>query len=109
MNLKKTLYTSFLMITFFAMSAFAAENHLSEAIKHTEMAVKSSEGKSIAQHAQEAKTHSEAAKSDKTGGPHLDEGIKKLDEAIKEGKLGASDLAKKAAEEALIHLKQATN
>lgn len=91
---------------FFCTVIFAAESHLNEAIKHTEMALQSTEVKSIAQHMEEAKTHSEAAQSEQTADSHLNEGIKKLDEAVKESQLGAAELAKKAAQEALTHLKQ---
>ncbi|MBP6058929.1 MAG: hypothetical protein KA524_11065 [Nitrosomonas sp.] len=112
MNMKTiTLYTSFLMVLFFSVHTFAAGNHLTEAIQHAEAAVKSAEGKSIAQHAEEAKTHANAAKNEKTqattSGSHLDAGIRSLDEAIKEGNLGAIDSARKAAEQAITHLKQA--
>lgn len=105
-----TLYTSFLIIFFFSLSAFAAGNHLNEAIQHAEVAAKATEGKTISQHAEEAKTHANAAKAEKTQAatnPHLDAGIRSLDEAIKEGNLGAADSARKAAEQAVAHLKQA--
>lgn len=106
-----TLYTSFLIIFFFSLSAFAAGNHLNEAIQHAEVAAKATEGKAISQHAKEAKTHANAAKADKiqatATNPHLDAGIRSLDEAIKEGNLGAADSARKAAEQAVAHLKQA--
>ncbi len=102
-----TLYTSILIIALCSFSAFAAESHLDQAIKHAEVAAKSGEGKSIAQHADEAKTHAEAAKTEKIDESHLNAGIKSLDEAIKNGGLGATELAKKSAEEAVTHLKQA--
>lgn len=106
-----TFYMSILIIALFSFGAFAAENHLSEAIQHAEAAVQAPDGRTIAQHAEEAKTHANAAKAEKTqaptGGSHLDAGIRSLDEAIKEGNLGAADLARKAAEQAVAHLKQA--
>ncbi|WP_297324356.1 small metal-binding protein SmbP [Nitrosomonas sp.] len=112
MNIKTiTLYTSVLIMVLCSFSAFAAESHLNQAIQHAEAAVKSADGKTIAEHAEEAKTHAKSAQTEKTlaktAGSHLDAGIKSLDEAIKQGKLGAADLAKKAAEEAVTHLKQA--
>lgn len=113
MNIKTiTFYTSILIIMIlFSFSAFAAETHLNEAIQHAEAAVQAPDGKTIAQHAMEAKTHADAAKTERsqaaTGDSHLDAGIRSLDEAIKEGNLGAADLARKAAEQALAHLKQA--
>ncbi|WP_103967732.1 small metal-binding protein SmbP [Nitrosomonas ureae] len=100
-----------LIISLCSFSAIAEESHLDQAIKHAEAAVSAADGKAIAKHAGEAKTHANASKSEKTSvknvGSHLDAGIKSLDEAIKQGNLGATDLAKKAAEQAVTHLKQA--
>ena len=66
----------------------------------------------IAEHAEMAKTHANAAKNEKnltaTGGTHLDAGIRSLDQAIENGKLGAADSARKAAEDAVTHLKEAS-
>ena len=112
MNMKTiTLYTSILIMALCSFSAFAAESRLDQAIKHAETAVKAADGKTVAEHAEMAKTHAKAAKTEKTlaktADSHLDAGIKSLDEAIKQGKLGAADLAKKAAEEAVTHLKEA--
>lgn len=112
MNMKAiTLYTSILVMILCSFSAFAAESRLDQAIKHAEAAVEAVDGKTVAGHAEKAKSHAVAAKTEKTitktAGSHVDEGIKNLDEAIKEGNLGAADLAKKAAKEAVTHLKQA--
>ncbi len=110
----KTLTVSigFLIILFISVNSFATGNHLTEAIQHAEAAAKSADGKTIAQHAEQAKTHANAAKKEKTpattSNSHLDAGISNLDEAIKEGNLGAADSAKKAAGQAVIHLKQAS-
>lgn len=79
----------------------AAESHMEQALKHAEAAAKSSDGKAIAEHAESAKKHA------KTADEHLDAGIESLDGAIDHGKQGHDDLAKKAAEEAVTHLKAA--
>lgn len=107
-----TLYTtSILIMTLFSLSALAAENHLNQAIQHADTAVRAPDGKTIAEHAEMAKTHANAAKTeenrDTTGSTHLDAGIRSLDQAIEKGNLGAADSARKAAEDALAHLKQA--
>lgn len=112
MNIKtNVLYIIILIMSLCSFSALAAENHLDEAIQHAEAAIKATDGKTIAKHAEEAKNHANASKAEKTSAKnaasHLDAGIKSLDEAIKQGKSGATDLAKKAAEEAVTHLKQA--
>ena len=102
MNIKTiNLYASILIMTLCSVSTFAAESHTEQAIKHAEAAAKSADGKTIAEHAEIARTHAQTADT------HLDAGSKNLDEAIKQGKLGATDLAKKAAEEAVTHLKKA--
>lgn len=109
MNIKHSIFiTAGITLIFFGNISIAADTHLTEAIKHTELALQSTEVKSIAQHMEEAKTHSEAAQSEQAVDSHLNEGIKKLDEAVKESQLGAAELAKKAAQEALAHLKQAS-
>ncbi len=102
MNIKTiNLYVSILIVTLYSVSAFAAESHTAQAIEHAVTATKSADGKTIAEHAEIARTHAQTANT------HLGAGIKNLDEAIKQGKLGATDLAKKAAEEAVAHLKKA--
>jgi hypothetical protein len=74
---------------------------LAQAIKHAEAATKAQGGKAIAEHAETAKTQA------KTADEHLDAAIKSLDDSIAQGKLRNDDLAKKAAEEAITHLKAA--
>ena len=56
MNIKTiNLYASILIMTFCSVSAFAAENHTEQAIKHAEAAAKSADGTTIAEHAETAK------------------------------------------------------
>jgi hypothetical protein len=90
-----------LMITTSASGIFAADSHLNEAITHAEAASKGSDGKAVAEHAEAAQQHAKIADE------HLDAGLKSLEGAIEHGKLGHSDKAKKAAEEAVTHLKAA--
>lgn len=89
------------VLTFASLGAYAAESHMAEALKHTEAAAQAGDGKTIAEHADIAKSHAKASDE------HLDAGITSLDAAIEHGKLGHSDVAKKAAEEAVTHLKAA--
>jgi len=90
-----------IVLTLASYYAYAAEGHMVEALTHAEAAAKADDAKTIAEHAETAKTHA------KTADEHLDAGIKSLDGAVKHGKLGHADLAKKAAEEAVTHLKAA--
>ncbi len=83
------------------LSAYSAESHIAEAIKHAEAASKAADGKAVAEHAETAKTHA------KTADEHLDAGIKSLETAIEQDKAGKTDEAKKAAGEAVTHLKAA--
>lgn len=99
-NMKFTGLWAGIILTFCSFGV-AAESHMAQALKHAEAAAKSSEGKAIAEHAEQAKTHA------KTADEHLDAGITSLDGAIDHGKQGHTDLAKKAAEEAVTHLKAA--
>lgn len=100
-DMKYTGLLAAIMLTFASFNVFAEESHMAKMLEHTQAAVEATDGKAIAEHAEVAKTHAVAADE------HLDAGIKNLDEAIKHGKLGHTDLAKKAAEEALTHLKAA--
>lgn len=90
-----------IVLTLASFGVYAEESHMTEALKHTKAAVKANDGKSIAEHAATAKTHT------KTTVEHLNAAITNLDSAIEHGNAGHDDLAKKAAEEALTHLKAA--
>lgn len=102
------LYAGILIMSFLSFSGIAGQNHLDQAIKHSEAAVTSVDGKTLAKHAQEAQIHAKAAKNDTTDSKYLDEGIKILDDAVKEGNEGNIDAAKKAATDAVKRFKQAT-
>lgn len=91
-----------IVLTLASFGAYAAEeSHIAEALKHTKTAIQASDGKGVAEHAEVAKTHAKASVE------HLNAAITNLDGAIEHGKAGHDDLAKKAAEEALTHLKAA--
>lgn len=90
-----------IILTLCSLGAYAAEEHVEEALKHAKAAAKADDAKEIVQHAQQAKSHA------KTADEHLDAGITSLDNAITHGNQGHADLAKKAAEEAVTHLKAA--
>ena len=82
-------------------------SYLSQAITHTEVAIKQGKaGKAdgVATHAQEALTHATAADKEKST-VHTQAAMKSLQEAVDHGKMGHADIATKAAETALGHLK----
>ncbi len=100
-NMKLTALSAGIILTFASFGAYAGESHMAEALKHAEAAVKADNGKTIVEHAEAAKTHA------KTADEHLDAGITSLNDAIDHGKMKHADSAKKAAEEAVTHLKAA--
>ncbi|MGJ0430494.1 small metal-binding protein SmbP [Methylobacter sp.] len=101
MNMKLTTLLAGAILCLGSLGVYAAENHIKEALKHAEAAAKASDAKTAAQHAEQSKTHA------KTADEHLDAGIKSLESVIEHGKMGHDDMAKKAAEEAVTHLKAA--
>lgn len=100
-NINLTGLWAGIVLSICSVGAYAEESHMTQALEHAEAAVNASDGKAIAEHAEVAKTHAKVADE------HLDAGITSLEGAIKHGKMGHSDLAKKAAEEAVTHLKAA--
>jgi len=79
--------------------AFALDNQLAEALQHAEAAAKAADVKEI-------ETHAEAGKKNiNTLNQHLKNALDCLNSAIEHSKHGHVDLAKKAAEEAVVHLK----
>lgn len=83
------------------LAAVGAESHMAEALKHAEAAAGAGDAKAIAEHAGAATSHAKIADE------HLDAGLKSLESASEHGKMGHADLAKKAADEAVAHLKAA--
>jgi O-acetylhomoserine/O-acetylserine sulfhydrylase-like pyridoxal-dependent enzyme len=100
-NTKLAAFLAGIILTFATFGVYAAESHMSEALKHAQAAVKADDGKGIAKHADAAKAHAQTASE------HLSAGITSLNDAIDHGKLDHTDLAKKSAEEAVTHLKAA--
>ena len=90
-----------IVLTLCSFGTYAAESHLAQALKHAEAATKAADGKAVAEHAETAKSHAVIAIE------HLNAAIKSLDDAIDHGKQGHTELAKKAAEEGVTHLKAA--
>jgi len=88
-------------LTMACFGAYAAESHMAQALKHAEAGAKAADAKAITEHAETAKSHVTIAEE------HLKAGATSLDSAIEHGKQGHADLAKKAAEEAVTHLKAA--
>lgn len=88
-------------LTLACFGAFAAESHMAQALTHAEAGAKATDAKAITEHAETAKSHVTIAEE------HLKASAKSLDSAIEHGKQGHADLAKKAAEEAVTHLKAA--
>lgn len=89
------------VLTLASVGAYAGESHMTEALKHAEAAAKAADVKAIAEHAEAAMTHAKAANE------HLDAGITSLNDAIDHSTMQHAGLAKKAAEEAVTHLKAA--
>jgi hypothetical protein len=101
-NMKLIALSAGIILTIASYGAYAAgESHIAEALKHAEAAASAADGKTIAEHAEAAKTHA------KTADEHLDASIKSLNDAIDHGKMKHPEPAKKAAEEAVTHLKAA--
>ncbi len=101
-NMKLTGLWAGIILTLTSFGAYAAEeSHVAQAIQHTQTAIQAPDGKAVAEHAEVAKTHAKASVE------HLNAAITNLDGAIEHGKAVHDDLAKKAAEEALAHLKAA--
>ncbi|EIC28524.1 MULTISPECIES: small metal-binding protein SmbP [Methylomicrobium] len=98
MTIKMINMLSGIMLGLGAVTVYAEENHLQQAVEHTMMAAKQTDGKAIAQHAQEALTHAVTADQ------HLDAGIKSLQEAVNQGNQNNGSAAQKAAQEASQHL-----
>jgi hypothetical protein len=101
MNAKLTGTLAGIALAFGSLCASAEESHMAAALTHAEAAAKAADAKGVAEHAGVAKTH--AAVADE----HVDAGLKSLNSAIEHGNMGHADLAKKAAEEAVTHLKAA--
>ena len=100
-NMKLSGLLAGTVLTVASFGAYAGESHMTEALKHAEAAAKADDSKSIVEHAEAATTHA------KTADEHLDAGITSLYDAIDHGKMKHADSAKKAAEEAVTHLKAA--
>lgn len=101
--------TVVLTSSLYVVSAFAAEDHKAEALKHVEAAVesgKSGNASGVAEHSGAAKPHVDAANQEKPS-THFGEANKSLDSAIEHGKMGHADIAGKAAGDAATHLKMA--
>jgi Small metal-binding protein len=86
----------------------AAEDHIAEAITHTNQAIdhgKMGHADVLTTHAEAALGHAQAGEKAKAN-PHTEEAIKHLKQAIDEGKKGHADAATTHAEAALTHLEQ---
>ncbi len=91
-----------------ALSAFAASQHVAEAIKHARVAVAQGQQNypdELVKHAEEALDHADMAKKE-TSSPHLGEGIAQLREAMTEAEEGYLDEAVGAVEEAIRHFSE---
>lgn len=86
-----------------------ADQRLTEAVKHTQMAISRGEAgdsMGVVNHAEAALAQAQASEKT-TDNPHTKQGIEHLNMAIDEGKKNHADAAAKHAEEALAHLKEA--
>jgi hypothetical protein len=101
MNSKLTGLIAGTALTLLSFAPYAAESHIANALTHAEAAAKATDGKAVAEHAGTAATHA------KTADEHLDAAVKSLESAVEHGNMGHADVAKKAAAEAVTHLKAA--
>jgi uncharacterized protein involved in high-affinity Fe2+ transport len=101
MNMKPAALLAGALLGLVSSVSPAEENHMQEALKHADLAAKATDAKAIAMHAEESQAHA------KTADKHLDAGLDSLDQAIKHGNKNEGALAKKAAEEAAKHLREA--
>ncbi len=78
-----------------------AMSHAMEAVEHGNMG----HGKEVAKHAGVALEHAKMAQQESPN-PHLKAAIEELDSAVSYGEMGLVGGGTKAAEEAIMHLKQ---
>jgi hypothetical protein len=89
--------------------SLAAEDHVAEAITHTEQALEQGrmgKAKELTVHAEAALRHAEAGENAKAN-PHLEKAIKHLEQALAEGRNEHAEAATTHAEGALRELEQA--
>ncbi|WP_445369607.1 small metal-binding protein SmbP [Methylomonas sp. BW4-1] len=98
---KPTVICAGMLLSVSVMNVYAAERHIALALEHAQTTAKSGDVKTIANHADAAKGHIKVIDE------HLKAGVTSLDAAIAHAKQGHSDLAKKSAEEAVLHLNAA--
>lgn len=89
------------VLTLAASGVFATDNKLAAALQHAEEAVKITDAKELETHAEAAKKNIDSLEQ------HFKSALDCLNSAIEHSKRGHLDLAKKAAEEAVVHLKAA--
>jgi len=96
-----TVICAGMLLSVSAIHVYAAESHIALALEHAQTAAKSGDAKTIVNHADAAKSHIKVLDE------HLKAGVTSLDAAIAHAKQGHSELAKKSAEEAVLHLNAA--
>jgi len=97
-----------LMVSCEHYGAGGGGSHVQEAILHAMEAVEHGNmghGKEVAKHAGVALEHAKMAQQESPN-PHLKVAIEKLDSAVSYGEMGLVGGGTKAAEEAIVHLKQ---
>ena len=97
---QKALYAG-LVLSLFSLNANALDSHMAIALDHAQTASKIKDAKVIGEQAEMAKSHIKVVED------HLKESNTSLDAAIAHSKQGHADLARKSAEEAVVHLKAA--
>jgi hypothetical protein len=90
-----------LVLSLFSLNANALDSHMAIALDHAQTASKINDVKVIGEQAEMAKSHIKVVED------HLKESNTSLDAAIAHSKQGHADLARKSAEEAVVHLKAA--
>lgn len=90
-----------MLLSMAASEVYAAESHIGLALEHAQTVAKAGDVNTIMNHADAAKSHIQVVDE------HLKAGVTSLDAAIAHAKQGDTDLAKKSAEEAVLHLNAA--
>lgn len=90
-----------MLLSIAAIEVYAAESHIRLALEHAQTAAKAGDVNTIVNHADAAKSHIKVVDG------HLKAGVISLDAAAAHAKHGHTDLAKKSAEEAVLHLNAA--
>ena len=101
MKPKSTSCVAGIVLAVGSAAGYGAESHMAEALKHAEASATAVDAKAIAEHADAAAKHAKIADE------HLDAALKSMEKAMEQGKMGQTEMARKAAAESVTHMKAA--